>query len=185
MMGAIVTFALFELLIGGRKAALDEQRRVAELRTRLLRDARSIVNDIAIKAVEEIYAYDWLEGDDGMLKGGNLMIANLQGVNLAGANLQGANLVAANLQHANLMLANLKGADLVDANLQGANLRLADLSGAKLGLAKFTEETVLPDNTKWSPEVDTGRFTDSSHPQFWQPSRAKEKSDNKDGGTVQ
>ncbi len=54
-----------------------EQRARRELRRRLKREAGSRANAIAISAVEWIRAEGWLEGDDGLLKGANLINANL------------------------------------------------------------------------------------------------------------
>jgi hypothetical protein len=33
--------------------------------------------------------------------------------------------------------------------------------------AAFSEETTLPDGTRWTPEADLARFTDPAHPHFW------------------
>lgn len=54
----------------------------------------------------------------------------------------------------------------------------ADLTGSSLMRATFEDCTltgvVLPDGSVWEPSTDMGRFTDSSHPQFWEPEWAKE-----------
>lgn len=197
MMGAIVTFLLFELLVGGRRARTESEKAEQALKARLVSDAGSRVNGIAIKAVEELQAHGWLEGGGGLLQEANLYRANLQGVILShanlqqadlqdanlqqailsGASLQGANLEGAILQAATLSIANLQEARLVDANLQGAYLLNANLQEAKLMVAKFDENVVLPDNTKWTQDTDMSRFTNPDHPDFWQPEWVKSRSE--------
>jgi uncharacterized protein YjbI with pentapeptide repeats len=113
------------------------------------------------------------------LQEADLIWANLQGANLAGASLQGARLGGANLQEAylseaDLQEAHLGGADLQEAcltktNLQGANLSKANLLGAGLVNAILSEDTTLPDGTKWTPNTAMARFTDPDHPDFWRP----------------
>jgi uncharacterized protein YjbI with pentapeptide repeats len=112
---------------------------------------------------------------------------------LSGATLQDANLQGANLQDADLQKAYLQGAFLVQASLQGANLQHANLHEATLKLsdlpshiARFDEKTILPDadnighefnpiyDKYWTPETDMSRYTDSNHPDFWQPDWVKE-----------
>lgn len=50
----MMTFALFELLVGRRKEQISESRRVEEQKARLLRGARSTVNDVALEAIHEL-----------------------------------------------------------------------------------------------------------------------------------
>jgi len=110
--------------------------------------------------------------------------ANLQGANLGGVNLQEAFLWDANLQEVNLAGANLQSAVLLGANLQQTDLTGVNLVGAKLNRrTKFDNETILPDamyigrnedgsplyDKYWTPDTDMSRFTDPSHPDFWQP----------------
>ncbi|MFB0536998.1 MAG: pentapeptide repeat-containing protein [Anaerolineae bacterium] len=138
IIGAVLTYLLFELLIGRR------QRREAE-KADLIAQMGSQVPDVAIAAAEELRRHGWLT--DGSLQGAYLLGANLQGAILhraelqgaflAVANLQGASLAGANLQRAHLRGANLQGAILHRAELQGANLGLANLQGANLGMAKL------------------------------------------------
>lgn len=96
--------------------------------------------------------------------------------NLAHASAQHADLSDADLRYAELEYADLRGAILDAADLRGANLRDADLSGACLELrfddrpfsgAKFDGATTLPDGSKWTPESDLRRFTDTDHAEFW------------------
>ena len=198
----------------------DEQRAQQDLQIRLVRDAGSSVNDVALKAIEELRAHGWLTGEDGLLKGANLTNANLQKANLNHANLQRATLVGANLQEAELTQTNLDGASLSGANLQGAwlsgvdlqgviwwhakldgaslvgvnlqgarltsanfekaylidvnlkeanlfraNLKGADLNashleGANLLSAEYDEDTIFPDESKWSPDLTDEELTE-------------------------
>ena len=123
------------------------------------------------------------------LGGANLGGANLGGAFLGGANLGGANLYKADLEDAslweanlggaNLRGANLRGADLVGAflgraflvgaDLVGAHLGGADLEGACLERAELSEDSILPDGTKWTLGTEMARFTDPDDPDFWQP----------------
>ena len=98
----------------------------------LIDDAASNVNDVAKNAVYQLRRKGWLREEDGLLKGADLSMANLQGADLTSANVQGAVLAGATLQEADLSMANLQGAYLWGANLQGANLVGANLQGAKL-----------------------------------------------------
>jgi uncharacterized protein YjbI with pentapeptide repeats len=108
------------------------------------------------------------------LSGTNLNEAVLRGANLSGTNLNRTVLSGADLQEANLRGANLNRTDLSGADLSGADLQEADLSGADLRFALliaiiFNKDTILPDNSKWTPETDLTCFTDPNHPDFWQP----------------
>lgn len=98
MMGAIVTYGLFELLVGTRKE-----------KAKLLREAASPDNATANKAINELRAAGWID--------------SLRGLDLRQANLGGADLTYANLQRVNLQQASLKG-----ANLHGASLLHAVIS---------------------------------------------------------
>lgn len=121
---------------------------------------------------------------DAILHRANLTHAQLQRANLSNANLWGANLSNANLSQANLFHASLSGANLsntklLDANLlsvdlQRTNLSDTDLQGAnlsdtKLDEAIFTEGTLLPNGTHWTPDTDMSCFTNPQHSNFWQP----------------
>jgi uncharacterized protein YjbI with pentapeptide repeats len=164
MAGAVVTYALLELFIGGR------ERREAK-KADLIAQMGSGVKDVAIAAAEELRRRGWLT--DGSLQGANLHEAELPEANLSEADLQrahleGANLSEADLRDADLRDADLRGAKLIWANLRGANLGEAELEGAYLGEAKCNDNTILPDGTKWTPDTDMARFTDSDHPDFWQ-----------------
>lgn len=106
------------------------------------------------------------------LEGADLRFADLSKANLCGAFLHEANLGDANLGNADLLETKLVKADLGSANLKGANLhgtilKGANLFNANLDDARFTNNTVLPDGTHWTPDTDLTRFTDSSHTNYW------------------
>lgn len=124
MMGAIATFALFELIVGSR----DEKKN-------LITQMRSEDKTTMLNAVEQLRANGWLQ--DGSLKGTDLNVANLEGANFYYAKLEGTYLNLANLQGADLREASLKGAYLWKANLEGANLWDANLEGTDLGEANL------------------------------------------------
>lgn len=75
LLGAILTFALFEILINANNRQEE-----------LLRQARSHDNNTALHAINELRALGYLF--DGTLHG-----VNLRGANLAGADLRGASLL--------------------------------------------------------------------------------------------
>lgn len=172
-----------------------ERAATKRLKSRLVREAGSRSNDIALSAVDELSAEGWLVGEHGLLKGQDLLDANLDKADLEGANLEGANLARASLNHARLSGANLKGANLnltdldwtllVGANLEGAQIRTsslqnatlddANLSGANLEesvlieasfLDALLEGATLPDGSTFTSDMDLGRFTDELHEHF-------------------
>jgi hypothetical protein len=124
MAGAVLTYALLELVVGGR------QRRKAKERD-LIVQFGSTVKDVAVAASEELRRYGWLY--DGSLAGVKLENASLEGTDLFRASLGGVNLSRADLSEALLTAANLSEADLYWANLTRANLTAADLYRANLG----------------------------------------------------
>jgi uncharacterized protein YjbI with pentapeptide repeats len=71
------------------------------------------------------------------LEGANLSGAQLEGAYLSGAQLKGANLSGAQLKGAKLMMAQLEGADLSEAQLEGADLTVVQLEGADLSKAQL------------------------------------------------
>jgi uncharacterized protein YjbI with pentapeptide repeats len=165
MAGAVVTYALFELIIERRERSKVRERELESRKAELIAQMGSRIRDVAVAAAEELRRRDWLQ--DGTLKGANLRGADLQGVDLRGTNLQGADLRYANLQGANLRGADLQEADmssaviplfgpqpphpheyrlwatslrgaiLEGANLQGANLTGVDLQEADLRFARL------------------------------------------------
>ena len=141
--GVLVTVLVVDRLNERR----DEQRQTEELKTRLVREAGSRSNHVAIAAIEQLRHHGWLMGDDGLLKGQTLAEADLSGANLRSANLSDAGFWRANLQGADLWWTELTGAHLVEANLskasmfgakvEVADLRAADLRGANMNGANF------------------------------------------------
>lgn len=164
-------------------------------KARLTMEMGSKEHGVAIPAAEKLARFGWLQ--DGSLRGAMLDGANLQGAELYHADLQGASLSGANLHDAQLVLVDLRGAKLsgadmgmaillrtnlqdailmrvdllnaglVSPKLQNADLREADLHSATLMEVEYSEDTVLPDGRKWTPETDMARFTDPQHPDFW------------------
>ncbi|MCG2784920.1 MAG: pentapeptide repeat-containing protein [Anaerolineae bacterium] len=120
----LVSIALTVLLID----ALYEYRQNLQLKEQLIREMRSPDNGIALRAVEELRAYNWLF--DGSLKGVSLRKANLAGCNLKGAVLDSADFTGANLKNASFRDASMETAILSGANLEGAFLRGAKLHQA-------------------------------------------------------
>lgn len=103
------------------------------------------------------------------LQGANLLSAHLMDAVLQNTGLQGTNLGLADLRKANLEGADLRTASLLRADLRGANLAGANLEGAVLRFAQYSQCTILPDSTKWTPHTDMERFLDRDNPEFWQP----------------
>lgn len=124
LLGVIVTVVIINQLANWR----ENER----LKQQLIRQAGSSAHGIAVGAVDELRANDWLSGEKGLLKGANLGKANLNSVKLTNANLTNALLHEANLAEANLWDADLIGANLIDANLTNANLGAANLTDALL-----------------------------------------------------
>ncbi|MEM9953369.1 MAG: pentapeptide repeat-containing protein [Chloroflexota bacterium] len=140
MIGAIMTFALFEILIN------------ANTRQEMLtRQMASSDNATAINAVNELRAL-------GYLFEGTLHSKSFREANLAGVDLSEASLVKVNLRGANL-----RQARLVNVDLSGADLRYADLSGATMMNIHCDTTTILPDERLWSPDVDWSLYTHSTH----------------------
>jgi hypothetical protein len=154
-----------------------QQREIEEAKEQLVMEARSQSNETAKNAIETLRYKGWLRGENGLLKYGKLENAHWYGVRLRKANLEGANLRNANLQGAELTLSNMKNtisrrinlrdALLTSTKLQAADLKDAELQDAKLFEAEFSEETILPDASFWTPDTDLTRFTDPKHPHFW------------------
>ena len=109
-------------------ASRDRKR----LKRRLIREAGSYSNDIAINAVEQLDIEGWLTGNDGALRETYLEEANLEEAQLSHANLQTAKLSEANLQKAKLHNADLSFAKLRRTSLNGTNLHKADLRAVNL-----------------------------------------------------
>jgi uncharacterized protein YjbI with pentapeptide repeats len=87
-----------------------------------------------------------------VMRGADLMLANLAGAllceaDLVLANMRGADLRHADLRGANLVAARLMGADLTHANICGADLSTAeDLTEEQLRHTHGDSETKLPED---------------------------------------
>jgi uncharacterized protein YjbI with pentapeptide repeats len=126
-----ITVLIIDTLNRRREQRLEERRE----REQLTRQLGSSINEVALRAAEELRARDWLT--DGSLQESDLRIANLEDAKLWKADLQGVNLQWAKLKKANLNGSLLVGANLTQANLQAAKLGGADLRGANLFEAKL------------------------------------------------
>lgn len=143
---------LFALTIA--VVVLDElnQRRLEQQHKHLLfAQLNSPVRDIAVEALRQIHANQWLpesltryQHDFSAFQWSGALLANADltgvkfcGADLTGANLAGAKLAGVDLQDAQLAHANLQGAQLTGANLTGANGKEAQLSRADLREATF------------------------------------------------
>ena len=125
---------------------LNQRRDRENLKRRLIGEAGSRSNDIAISAVEWMRRERWLKGADGLLQGANLIEANLQDAHLGGANLIKAELGVADLRKANMWNANLRNANLSGAKLRGTSLLMADLQEADLRSAQMQESNLMQAN---------------------------------------
>ena len=152
-------------------------------RERLVIELRSRDNGIAVNALEQIAARNWLR--DGTLAGGNFAyadlfqadftLADLEGAMFFSTRLQEAEFVNAYLYDANFYMANLQRANFNGANLYGADLSFASLKGAFLGDAclinailantLYDEMTILPDAVEIGFKKD-GSFLYDKH---WTP----------------
>jgi hypothetical protein len=125
MLGAVVTYALLELVIGKREEKEQEQEEIEKLKADLIAKMGSDVRDVAVPAAEELRRRGWL-------RDGSLIQAKLIGANLSRADLVGANLSRADLGYVNLAGAGLWTIDFSGADLLRANLSEASLYGARL-----------------------------------------------------
>lgn len=131
MLGAVVTFALIELVVGTRRE-----------REGVLRNPRSTNREVVQQAIHEARERGWLS--DGSLTGADLYDATLPNAQLSGAYLARAVVQSANLSRADLTYAHmpsveghrvdLSGARLLGANLEHAWLTEANLAGADLSM---------------------------------------------------
>lgn len=167
----LVTVFVIDRLNRGRQ----RQELRQELKEQLIRKMGSKVNDVALPAVDELRAYEWLT--DGSLEGKNLASANLEGAPLRLAVLRDVYFGWANLRGAHLFGAKLEGAILINADLQGATFyqfsdglqdaHIQDATGEVIESPVFSEKTVLPDGTRWALGTDLDKFTNPTHHEFW------------------
>ncbi len=129
--GIVFTVLIIDRLYRNR----ERRRHVLTYQSQLAHEAGSTVNDIAVRAVDDLRKRGWLTDDDGLLRGQNLVRAALSHAQLVNANLSGAALRQASLTGARLTQANLQQADLTRADLTNAQLQAADLRESKLHFA--------------------------------------------------
>ena len=94
-----------------------------------------------------------LSGNDisgTFINGANLRGADIRGANLRGADISGADISGADFRCANLRDADISGADLRGADLRGANLRGADLRGANIRGANLSGADISGANFSYS-----------------------------------
>jgi uncharacterized protein YjbI with pentapeptide repeats len=150
LIGAVVTYALFELVIERRERRKAAKKEAEKKKAQLIAQLGSNVRDAAVSAAVELRRQGWLSDRslqaanlcNADLRGADLKLAHLVGAKLAGANLEGADLQWAQLRETDLMVANLKEAVLLYANLEGANLIGAQLVGANLAEANLRRATL-------------------------------------------
>ncbi|MEM7336723.1 MAG: pentapeptide repeat-containing protein [Chloroflexota bacterium] len=106
-----------------------------QLKSKLIRELRSKVKDVALNAVEELQEHGWVI--DGSLMGVNLTDANLEGANLRNANLNQSTMIGCILNESNLYRSSLQNVDLTLGSLQNAILPRVDLFFATLNSCKF------------------------------------------------
>jgi uncharacterized protein YjbI with pentapeptide repeats len=163
MLGIIITVAFIDRLYRRR----DDTRREQELQERLLREARSNLNHVALHAVSQLRDNQWLDGPEGRMKDAFLEHANLENAVLNQANLENADLtssifISADLHQARLVRAELEYANFTDANLWQANLEnaiaecaiLTDANLWEANLEKVNlENAILIDATLWATNL--------------------------------
>jgi len=151
MIGALVTFILFDQILGARQRAEVANRerntrqveKATQLRQAMSREQRQPVLD-------EMIALDLFHGatfvninlDGADLEESNLENCQLKNVILSSANLEGATLTGSNLEQVNLVNANLSSADVSQAILRNAKLTNANLYNASFASANLEEATL-------------------------------------------
>jgi len=146
VIGAILTFTLFELVVGGQRAREEKEEQRQRDINELIQQVRSSDNQLAAHAIKELRNLGLLESgalSNVDLGGVDLKQLDLTRANLNGVNLENANLNVTNLRSASLTLTNMRqtilvNANLIDANLSGASLTRAHLSGANLIYANLS-----------------------------------------------
>ncbi|MBZ0291391.1 MAG: pentapeptide repeat-containing protein [Anaerolineae bacterium] len=179
--------AVTVLLIDRFNRRRDQQLQERDLKNTLIRGTGSLSNEISKDSIHQLRKRQWLCGSDSLLVGQDFSGANWKQVDLWQANLDHTRLQWVNMERAYIYLCSFRNADLEHSNLSGADLRGADLSGANLlnvnlnnaivsgisdnGIyreARFSEDTTLPDGTKWTPGrkmTDFNMVTDYHSPQ--------------------
>jgi hypothetical protein len=130
MLGAIMTFLLFEKIISEREKKKEHEQQKKTKIKNLISELRSDDKATAKSAHQKI-------ADNGWWLDGSLIAADLSGADLHGCSLHRANLLGANLQGANLSGATLGSSDLVGADLSDAKLVDAILNDCDMGKANL------------------------------------------------
>jgi uncharacterized protein YjbI with pentapeptide repeats len=147
---SLIDFVLTVVVIN----QLNEVRAKKQLREQLMRELGSSDNALALRALRELRAHEWV--NDSWLQRAFLESANLRRAVFNGADLREAWCISANLEEAQMWGTNLQGAILWSAALPGANLGLAnlvevraldaDFQGAELGQADIHDATMINAN---------------------------------------
>ncbi len=171
MMGAIVTFGLFELILGARQRAADREEaqqreieRQTEARQRdtqqrqfiaeLNNQQKGFLEQITQRSEEQTRKAQQVNAiarlRQATTKEQRQPILDemqeldlLMGADLSGVNLAGADLFRADLAGARLRNADLSNADLYRANLEETNLYRANLTCANLSHAELVDAYLL------------------------------------------
>ncbi len=115
----------------------ESQQRKFNLQQRLIREAGSQINDLAVKAIEEIRYHKWHKGKNNIMRGQEFWHANLNQAKLAGFNLSyvilsGANLCETKLHEVSFENSKLDYAQLKEAKGFKINFQHADISGSNM-----------------------------------------------------
>lgn len=143
MLGAIITFLLFELILGTRQ---EYEKLVAEL--------GSTIAETTNRAAEQLRRKGWLT--NGNLDGISLRDADLRNINFTKARLRSvdfrnAYLMNATMTHGDFLQSNLHGAILHNAGMVGANfdgsiLKSADMKNSSLRQASLQNADLTQSN---------------------------------------
>lgn len=133
--------------------------------------------------------FEWASLIKASLKKSNFVGANLShckawGAKCYKADMRGVNFTNARIYRIDFTKTDLHQAIFKGANIEGANFTEANLRDAVFADAIFITQnakpdtvTTLPDGSHWTPETDMTRFTNPSHPAFWQPHNMDDNSD--------
>lgn len=141
--GIVFTVLLIDRIYQRREAKREE----GELKAQLIREMGSTDNGIALRAVKELMARDWLF--DGSVQNASFANADLRNATLNNADLSKSDFSNTDLRYIKLVDANLQnswmlGASLTGANLNRTNLQKVELSRVDLRRA-FLREAQLQD----------------------------------------
>lgn len=130
--------------------------------------------------------FDWSVADGSSFRESNISSATFKNANLENAVFVECRAIATDFSEATLIRANLRNGVFREADFSAADLTDADLTGAifherviddrvfgygmTIGSAKFSDWTVLPDESAYDPELGLDqleRFTNPDHPDYW------------------